>query len=124
MALRAVLLAMLLSICPWVAAGERLPQQVRLASEEWLDYTNADGSGLAWDLMRKVLDPAGVQVVVQSAPYSRAIGLVKRGDADAWVESYKEKGEDNLNPRWHYDVDHIYPLRLACNPTPPLDPIR
>lgn len=123
MAVRAVLLAMLMSICPWVAAGERLPQQVRLASEEWLDYTNADGSGLAWDLMRKVFEPAGVKVVVQSAPYSRAIGLVKRGEADAWVGSYKEEDEDNLYPRWHYDMDHIYALGLASKPAPTLENI-
>ncbi|AYG43280.1 ABC transporter substrate-binding protein [Pseudomonas sp. Leaf58] len=116
MAIRTVLLAMLLSLAPWVAAAEGVPRQIQLVSEEWLDYTNADGSGVAWDVLRKVFEPAGVKVVIQSAPYSRAVGLVKRGEADAWVGSYKEENDDNLYPRWHFDMDHIYALGLVSKP--------
>lgn len=121
MALRTVLLAMLLSVAPWVAAGEGMPKQIHLVSEEWLDYTNADGTGVAWDVLRKVFEPAGVKVVTQTAPYSRAVGLVKRGEADAWVGSYKEENDDNLYPRWHFDMDHIYALGLASKPAPTLE---
>lgn len=120
MALKCVLLALSIAIAPWAAAGDSLPTQVHLVSEEWADYTNADGTGVAWDVMRKVFQPAGVEVVPQSAPYSRAIGLVKRGEADAWVGSYKDESEDNLYPRWHFDVDHIYALGLASKPAPTL----
>lgn len=123
MAVRTVLLAMLLSIAPWVTAAEGIPKQIHLVSEEWLDYTNADGTGVAWDVLRKVFEPAGVEVVTQSAPYSRAVGLVKRGEADAWVSSYKEENDDNLYPRWHFDMDHIYALGLASKPAPTLDTI-
>ncbi|WDY57511.1 substrate-binding periplasmic protein [Pseudomonas sp. PSKL.D1] len=118
MAIRTALLAMLISLAPWVAAADGVPRQVHLVSEEWLDYTNADGTGVAWDVLRKVFEPAGVKVVTQSAPYSRAVGLVKRGEADAWVGSYKEEDEDNLYPRWHFDMDHIYALGLATKPVP------
>lgn len=121
MAVRSVLLAwVLLCAVPGVMAQE---QQVRLVSEEWLDYTNADGSGLAWDVLRKVFEPAGVKVKVLSAPYSRSVGLVKRGEADAWVGSYKKENDDNLYPRWHFDMDHIYALGLAGKPQPTLDTI-
>ena len=118
MAMRVVLLAMLLSVAPWAVAAEGLPKQIQLVSEEWIDYTNADGTGVAWDVLRKVFEPAGVKVVTQSAPYSRAVGLVKRGEADAWVGSYKEENDDNLYPRWHFDMDHIYALGLASKPAP------
>ncbi|WJD63265.1 substrate-binding periplasmic protein [Pseudomonas kurunegalensis] len=118
MAIRTVLLAMLLSVAPWVNAADGVPKQIHLVSEEWLDYTNADGSGVAWDVLRKVFEPAGVKVVTQSAPYSRAVGLVKRGEADAWVGSYKDENDDNLYPRWHFDMDHIYALGLASKPVP------
>lgn len=101
-----------------VARAEGLPAQVRLASESWIDYTNADGTGLAWDVLRKVFEPAGVKVQVLSAPYTRAIGLVKRGEADAWVGSYHEEESDNLYPRWNFDSDHIYALGLASQPVP------
>lgn len=120
MVLKGVLLALLMAAAPWAAAGDSQPGQIRLVSEEWADYTNADGTGVAWDVMRKVFQPAGIEVVPQSAPYSRAIGLVKRGEADAWVGSYKDESEDNLYPRWHFDVDHIYALGLASKPAPTL----
>ena len=123
MAIRTVLLAMLLSVAPLVMAAEGVPKQIHLVSEEWLDYTNADGTGVAWDVLRKVFEPAGVKVVTQSAPYSRAVGLVKRGEADAWVGSYKEENDYNLYPRWHFDMDHIYALGLASKPAPTLETI-
>ncbi|MFO3721076.1 substrate-binding periplasmic protein [Pseudomonas sp. HLMP] len=125
MAIRTVLLAMLLLLAPGLQAAEAegVPPQIHLVSEEWLDYTNADGTGLAWDVLRKVFEPAGVQVVTQSAPYSRAVGLVRRGEADAWVGSYKEENADNLYPRWHFDMDHIYALGLVGKPEPTLETI-
>lgn len=106
-----------------IARAEGLPAEVRLASENWVDYTNADGSGLAWDVLRKVFEPAGVKVTVLSAPYTRAIGLVKRGEADAWVGSYHEEDTDNLYPRWNFDSDHIYALGLTSKPVPTKDNI-
>ncbi|MFG0633296.1 substrate-binding periplasmic protein [Pseudomonas sp. xss_2] len=121
MGIRTALLAMLLllsgSVCAANVQGQH-PAQIHLVSEEWLDYTNADGTGVAWDVLRKVFEPAGVKVLIQSAPYSRAVGLVKRGEADAWVGSYKEESDDNLYPRWHFDMDHIYALGLASKPEP------
>ncbi|WP_323613439.1 transporter substrate-binding domain-containing protein [Pseudomonas putida] len=123
MAIRIVLLAMMLSFAHGALAAEGVPKQVHLVSEEWLDYTNADGTGVAWDVLRKVFEPAGVKVVAKSAPYSRAVGLVKRGEADAWVGSYKDENDDNLYPRWHFDMDHIYALGLASKPVPTLETV-
>lgn len=59
MAIRTLLLAVLLSVAPWVAAAEGVPKQIHLVSEEWLDYTNADGTGVAWDVLRKVFERQG-----------------------------------------------------------------
>ncbi|MDR6711856.1 polar amino acid transport system substrate-binding protein [Pseudomonas hunanensis] len=120
MAIRTALLAIVLLLGGVVtaASAQQPVQQIHLVSEEWLDYTNADGTGLAWDVLRKVFEPAGVKVSLQSAPYSRAVGLVKRGEADAWVGSYKDENEDNLYPRWHFDMDHIYALGLVSKPVP------
>ena len=126
MAIRWILLAMGLVLgasAHAMGADRAVPGQVRLVSEEWIDYTNADGTGLAWDVLRKVFEPTGVEVKLQTAPYSRSVGLVKRGEADAWVGSYKEEEDDNLYPRWHYDMDHIYTLGLASKPAPTLEDI-
>lgn len=117
MVMKTALLALWLFLSG-AAVAAPAPAQVRLVSEQWQAYTNADGTGLAWDVLRQVFEPAGVRVVAQSAPYSRAIGLVRRGEADAWVGSYQNESPDNLYPRWHFDVDHIYALGLAKGPVP------
>ncbi|OAI93832.1 substrate-binding periplasmic protein [Pseudomonas putida] len=115
---KCLLLVAMLAGMLGVARAEGLPTEVRLASEAWQDYTNADGTGVAWDVLRRVFEPAGVKVKVLSAPYTRAIGLVNRGEADAWVGSYQEEMSGNLYPRWNFDSDHIYALGLARKPQP------
>lgn len=101
----------------WAASAGVLPQpaHIDLVSEAWEDYTNADGSGLAWDVLREVFQPAGVAVVTRTEPYIRSVGLVQQGQADAWVGSYQNETHA-LYPRWHYDTDHIYALSLADKP--------
>lgn len=97
------------------ASESAVPTQIDLVSEEWEDYTNPDGSGLAWDVMRKIFEPAGVKVYNRTEPYTRSVGLVLQGQADAWVGSYQNE-TDALYPRWHYDNDHIYALSLVSKP--------
>ncbi|WP_455924902.1 substrate-binding periplasmic protein [Pseudomonas putida] len=99
------------------------PTHILVASEEWSDYTNADGTGLAWDILRKVFEPAGVRVQIRTVPYTRAVGLVQRAEADAWLGSYHDEVANTLYPRWHYDTDHIYALGLAGKPSPTRDNI-
>lgn len=98
-----------------------LPGQIHLASEEWVDYTGVDGRGMAWEVMREIFEPKGVKVLISIEPYTRAIGLVQRGEADAWVAAYRNEVAGALFPRWHFDVDHLYALGLASNPQPSLE---
>lgn len=95
----------------------QVPAEINLVSEAWIDYTDADGSGLAWDVLREVFEPE-VTVQIRSEPYTRAIGLVLRNEADAWVGSYLQEAPGTLYPRWHYDNDQIYALGLATMPVP------
>jgi ABC-type amino acid transport substrate-binding protein len=115
----AILLSVLAGTC--AQAGSALPQKISLASEVWQGHTHADGTGLAWDILRQVFEPEGIELVIQSVPYTRSIGLVQRGEADAWVGSYlNEVGEGVLYPRWYYCVDQISALSLIEVPAPSL----
>lgn len=94
------------------------PTEIRLASEVWAGHTNADGTGVAWDLFRAVFEPAGIRIKIHSVPYTRSVGLVQRGGADAWVGSYlNEVQEGVFYPRWNYDADDVSALGLADAPT-------
>lgn len=106
--------------CALVHADE--PTQVRIAAEVWPGFTNADGSGMSWDILRMVYEPAGVKLQALSEPYTRSIGLVQRGEADAWVGSYhNEVKQGVVYPRWHYDFDQIVALGLSSKPVPTLE---
>ena len=116
------LLILLCAFMP-LAYADEAPGKVMLASEAWDDYTNADGSGLAWDVLREVFEPAGVKLDIRSEPYTRSIGLAQRGEVDACVGGYRDEVSDLLYPRWNYDTDHIYALGLASNPAPTLETV-
>nr|WP_225609725.1 transporter substrate-binding domain-containing protein [Pseudomonas sp. PDM11] len=117
--MRAMLLALLLSIGVCAQAGSEVPTSIRMASDVWVDRINPDGTGLSWDILRKVFQPAGVRLEMQIVPYTRSIGLVKRGEADAWVASYQNEVSGGVvYPTWHYDSDLISALSLASKPEP------
>ncbi|MGP0175058.1 substrate-binding periplasmic protein [Pseudomonas sp. NCHU5208] len=116
-----LILLLLLGFAPLLEANERA-SEIHIVSEAWRDYSNADGSGLAWDVLRKVFEPAGVRLRIQSEPYTRSIGLVQRGEADAWVGAYRDEIDEGvIYPKWHYDDDHIVALGLSSTPAPSLD---
>ncbi|WP_460046719.1 ABC transporter substrate-binding protein [Pseudomonas sp. S2_H01] len=104
----------------YAGTSSEKPSDIVLVSEQWNGYTETDGSGLGWDLMREIFEPAGIKVALRTEPYTRAVGLVQRGEADAWVGAYEHEVEGTLYPKWHYDTDEIYALGLASNPVPAL----
>ncbi|WP_426235018.1 substrate-binding periplasmic protein [Pseudomonas sp. TWP3-2] len=103
-----------------VCAQDAPPSVIHLASEDWEDYTAADGHGLGWDVLRLVFEPAGVKLDIRTVPYTRSIGLVQLKEVDALVGSYRDEAEQVLYPRSNFDSDHIYALGLASNPPPTL----
>lgn len=111
---------LLIVLCAFMAVtqAQDVPGKIMLASEEWNDYTNKDGTGLAWDVMRQVFEPAGIKVQIRSVPYTRSVGLAQRGEVDGWVGSYRDEAEGVLYPHWNFDSDHIYALGLASTPAP------
>jgi len=94
------------------------PAVIHLASEDWQDYTAADGHGLAWDVLRKVFEPVGVKLDIRTVPYTRSIGLVQLKEVDALVGSYRDEAPQVLYPQWNFDSDHIYALGLVNSPEP------
>ncbi len=117
--MRALWLALLLSFGVCAQASSDVPASIRMASDVWVDRINPDGTGMSWDILRLVFEPASVKLEMQIVPYTRSIGLVKRGEADAWVASYQNEVSGGVvYPSWHYDSDLISALSLATKPAP------
>ncbi|MFV3306403.1 substrate-binding periplasmic protein [Pseudomonas sp. NY15181] len=111
----------LLCVLWWLPAwADAPPTEIRVASEAWVNYTQADGRGLAWDLLRALYEPEGVRLIPRSEPYVRSVGLVQRGEADAWIGSYRDEISNIIYPRWPYDVDPIGALGRRDSPPPKL----
>jgi len=120
--MRACWLALLCCLGWPSVQAEALPRDIQLVSEQWAGHTNPDGSGLAWEILRRGFEPAGVRVQFRLMPYTRSIGLVLRGEADAWLGSYRDEVEQGVHyPRWPYDADSIVALALRETPVPTLD---
>ncbi|MGL4317999.1 MAG: substrate-binding periplasmic protein [Pseudomonas sp.] len=117
------MLALLLGcLAPLSALAEQaLPKDIQLVSEHWAGHTNSDGTGLAWEIMRQVFEPAGVKMNFRIVPYTRSIGLVQRGEADAWLGSYRDEIDQQIvYPQRYYDADRIAALGLSSKPLPTL----
>ncbi len=123
MVVRRWLLILLCVIPAWAQAqdGPVIPGKVVLASEAWDDYTNADGSGLAWDVMRQIFEPSGITLQTRIEPYTRSVGLAQRGEVDGWVGSYRDEVKGVLYPHWNFDSDPIYALGLTTSPIPSVE---
>jgi len=80
---------------------------IRFASEAWEGITNADGTGLCWELFRQVYEPAGVKVEFEIMPYARATQSVQNKHVDASVGVYLNEYEGVLFAKWHYLQDIV-----------------
>jgi len=81
--------------------------QCNVASEEWKKYTESNGYGLYWDIIRRVYDMDNIKLKINIVPYARSIYLVKNEKADAWVGSYSNEELFALYPKWHFDADIV-----------------
>lgn len=78
-------------------------KEVLIVSESWEDYTNKDGSGLYFDIVRMIYEPMGIKVKIKIYPYKRSSMMVDRKVADMWLGSYIDEEGYALYPKYHFD---------------------
>jgi len=97
----------ILFFCPSTLFGQQSVINILLVSEEYEDATNADGSGLYWDIIRAVYERAGVRVDYKIMPYARGVREVESHQADAWVASYLGETDFAVYPKIAFDRDIV-----------------
>jgi polar amino acid transport system substrate-binding protein len=85
-------------------------QVITVASEEWENNTNKNGTGLYWDIIRKVYELENIKLKIRLVPYARSVHMVKVKKADAWAASYIDEETFALYPKWHFDADIVSAL--------------
>lgn len=79
---------------------------------EWPFQTQRNGTGLYFDLLKSVYEPAGIEINYEFLPFKRAKFMVERHKTDAIVCGYKNDkepvGYKYLFPKWHIDIDRVF----------------
>ena len=109
---KAAFLIILLVFCPMCqgALGGGAPDEIILASEEWANATNKDGTGLYWDIFRAVYEPVGIRTKLIIRAYKGSVSLVKKNQADAAVGIHPEKIPGALSSRYPFAKDYLLVL--------------
>ena len=78
-------------------------ESLRVVSGEWQGYSEVDGTGIYWDLMRALYGEYPLQFDV--LPYNRALRSFADSDVDIILGVYREDVEHAVFPRWHLDME-------------------
>lgn len=79
-------IALLLMVNPvsYATDGER----IKIVSQEWPGYTNGDGSGFYWEIVKSVYQPLDVPLTLEVLPWKRAKHVVRKQEASAYLGDY------------------------------------
>jgi polar amino acid transport system substrate-binding protein len=86
------------------------PAEIIMASEEWTNATNRDGTGLYWDIIRAVYEPVGIKTKFIIQSYNGSVKLVKKNRVDAAVGIYPELIPGALFSQYPFIKDYVLVL--------------
>jgi len=81
---------------------------IKVVSEEWESFTNSDGTGAYWEVVKAIYEPIGIKVNIETAPWKRAVFVTINKSVDAVVGNYyfpEQDGVGFLYPKWHISVE-------------------
>jgi polar amino acid transport system substrate-binding protein len=77
---------------------------IRIATPSWPGQTNEDGTGLFFDIVRGVYDPAGIKMEFEIVPWKRAEKMIESNEADAMLSALRRKGR--LTPKYPMWIEY------------------
>ena len=92
------------------AIAGNTPTEIIMASEEWTNATNRDGTGLYWDIIRAVFEPVGIKTKFIIQSYNGSVKLVKKNRVDAAVGIYPEIIPGALFSEYPFIKDYVLVL--------------
>jgi polar amino acid transport system substrate-binding protein len=86
------------------------PSEIIMASEEWTNATNRDGTGLYWDIFRAVYEPVGIKTKFIIQSFNGSVSLVLKNRVDAAVGIYPAMIDGALFSRYPFVKDYVLVL--------------
>ena len=90
------------------ALGNEKLTSIDVVAQEWTGQTNADGSGLYFELLQKIYTPLGITVNTSIVPFDRAIMMLREKTTDASVGFYS--AEDAKIAGWYFYITPQHPI--------------
>lgn len=82
--------------------------KIQIITPQWEGQTNSDGTGLFFEIIRRVYDPLNIKLVYRFASWKRCQAMVRSEQSDAMlcVWSTDAQRENQLIPRYPLYVEH------------------
>jgi polar amino acid transport system substrate-binding protein len=130
-----ILLAVLLQAACWARAPAALPGTLRVCADtnEFAPFVFRERHGSArgpqvlgydLDVLRRVLEPAGVHIEVELLPWARCVLQGARGDFPILLDGLRspKRERDFLFPASHYGLTPLF-VYLRAGPRPDVDSV-
>ncbi len=87
---------------------------ISVASDEWADCTEKDGSGLYFDVIRLVYANQGSKLDIKISPFARSVEMVESGKVDMNVGDYEGDVPNGIYPKYPIDYDDLTVMMPAA----------
>lgn len=95
-------------------------KSINIVAPVWEDYTNADGTGLYWDVLQSIYANQDIKLKPSSVSWNRALKMVTKYQIyNAIVGEYLDSEEPLLFPKYPIDVEYL--SVLSKNPSTPFE---
>ncbi|MFT4764778.1 MAG: polar amino acid transport system substrate-binding protein [Oleispira sp.] len=81
---------------------------INVVAPMWEDYTNVDGTGMYWEIVRSIYSSEGIRLKHSIVPWNRAMKMVTKYQTyNAIIGEYRETEEALLFPKYPIDVEYM-----------------
>lgn len=109
--IRALCLSIIISAEPaWANVYVAAPKAIHVASEHWPGFSNHDGSGLYFEIIKAVYEPLGITVKFSIEPFKRARHSTVQQQYDVVIGTYSQADRGNnllLTPHHPINAERV-----------------
>ncbi|MBP7553739.1 MAG: transporter substrate-binding domain-containing protein [Spirochaetes bacterium] len=85
---------------------------IKIVTEEWEGSTNADGTGIYFDIVRAIFEKNGYILDISIMKYIQAKKRVQSGESDMVLGVYEGEETGVIFPKYHFSSDDVTVLYL------------
>lgn len=81
---------------------------INVVAPLWEDYTNKDGTGMYWDILRSMYANANIKLKPSTVPWNRAMKMVTKYQTyNAIIGEYLDTEEALIFPKYPIDIEYM-----------------